>query len=230
MFAVTYPPYLREKARKLRADKKLTIDEIADRLAVSRTTAFYWVGDLPIPRPGGANGWPEGARAKGNRAMREKYRRLREAAYDEGVRLYPHLSEGPSFRDFVVLFITEGHKRNRNEVGIANSDPAVVLLAARWMKSLSARKLTYWLQYHADQRPAELQRYWSDLLGVEPDAIRLQRKSNSRQLASRTWRSKYGVLTIRTGDTYFRAELQAWMDCLRDEWLDSATSGRGAVW
>jgi transcriptional regulator with XRE-family HTH domain len=38
MFAVTYPPYLREKARKLRADKKLTIDEIAERLSVGRTT------------------------------------------------------------------------------------------------------------------------------------------------------------------------------------------------
>ena len=74
VFAMTYPPYLREKARKLRVDKQLTIDEIAARLAVSRTTAFYWVGDIPIPRPGGANGWPDSARRKGNRAMQQKYR------------------------------------------------------------------------------------------------------------------------------------------------------------
>jgi hypothetical protein len=53
----------------------------------------------------------------------------------------------------------------------------------------------------------------------------MQRKSNSGQLAGRTWRSKYGVLTVCTSDTLLRAELQAWMDCVRNAWLDSITFG-----
>jgi excisionase family DNA binding protein len=45
---MAYPAYIRERARELRIEKKLTIDELADRLAVSRTTIYYWVRDLPI--------------------------------------------------------------------------------------------------------------------------------------------------------------------------------------
>lgn len=39
------------------------------------------------------------------------------------------------------------------------------------------------------------------------------------QMAKRTWRSRYGVLTVATGDTLSRARLQAWMDCVRATWV-----------
>ena len=44
-------------------------------------------------------------------------------------------------------------------------------------------------------------------------------------LRKRTWRSRYGVLTVRACDTLFRARLQAWMDCLQETWLHSADNG-----
>ena len=47
---MAYPPYLREKARRLRVEKRLTIDELAQCLAPSRTTIYYWVRDLPPAR------------------------------------------------------------------------------------------------------------------------------------------------------------------------------------
>lgn len=221
---MAYPAYVKEKARQLRVDKKLTIDELAERLAISRTTLYYWVRDLPIPRPNGG-GWPEAARRKGNKAMQAKYRSLREAAYDDALLFYLHLCQIPSFRDFLVLFITEGHRRSRHEVSIANSDPAVICLAARWMSVLSANRLNYSIQHHADQSLDELREFWSTRLGVAPDEIRFLRKSNSGQLKGRTWRSRYGVLTVSTGDTYFREAMRAWTDCLRDSWLDSEAVG-----
>lgn len=221
---MAYPAYIREKARQLRAERKLTIDELAERLAVSRTTAYYWVRDLPIQRRA-ATGWPDSARRKGNKAMQTKYRRLREAAYYDGLHFYLHLAEIPSFRDFLVLFITEGHRRSRHDVSIANSDPAVVRLASRWMRILSSNRLTYSIQYHADQQPSDLRRFWGEQLDIDGDEIRLSRKSNSGKLSGRTWRSRYGVLTVTTGDSYFREALQAWTDCLRDTWLHSGESG-----
>ena len=93
----TYPPYLREKARQLRRERKLTIDQLAECLALPRTTVYYWVRD-------------------------------------------------------------------------------------------------------------------------------------SNQLNKQTWRSVYGVLTVRVNDTYLMAGLQAWMDCLQEQWLDSVDAGRGATW
>lgn len=216
---MTYPVYIREKARQLRRDKKLTIDELAERLAVSRTTAYYWVRDLPIPGSGSGGKFPASARRKGSRAMQTKYRGLREAAYDEGLEMFLFFDGKPTFRDFVCMYIGEGYKRCRNAVAICNSDPAVLKLALPWFQLFSRNPITFSVQYHADQDLSGLRAFWGRELRVPPESIKLQRKSNSQHLSGRSWRSQHGVLTMRTADTYFRAELQAWMDFVRDDWL-----------
>jgi hypothetical protein len=221
---MAYPVYIREKARQLRIEKKQTIDELAERLAIPRTTIFGWVRDIEIPRKPNS-GWPESARIRANRATRAKYRGLRDAAYEDALLFYLHLIEIPSFRDFLILFITEGHRRSRHAVSVANSDPAVVRLAAHWMRVLSSAQLRYSIQFHADQRIEDLTAFWAEQLGIPGDVIQFQRKSNSGQLAGRTWRSRYGVLTVSAGDTYFREAMQAWTDCLRDTWLNSTSVG-----
>ena len=157
--------------------------------------------------------------------MRKKYRLLREAAYAEGRETFAELSRDPTFRDFVNLYIGEGYKRSRNNVALGNSDPAVIQIAAYWIRCLTTNKVTYAVQFHADQDLGELQAFWSSKLGIQPSSIVGVRKSNSAQLATRRWRCRYGVFTVRVGDTYLRARLQAWMDLLREEWLDSVCRG-----
>jgi transcriptional regulator with XRE-family HTH domain len=144
---VAHPRYLRERARELRTERKLSLLEIAERLALPRT-------DLLLdPRP----------RGPGDQAP--------------------------------------GHA---------------------WSE---AGEKTYMFQYHADQDPEYLVRFWSSGLGVDPGLIRPQRKSNSGQLSGRTWRCKHGVLTVRASDTALRMRLQAWIDRQQDGWLDSLFSG-----
>ena len=218
MFVMAHASYLREKARSMRVERQLTIDELAERLALSRSTIYYGVRDLPIPGSGPGGAWPEAAQRKGNIAMQRKYRLLREAAYEEGIREYKALASDPTFRDFVCLYIAEGYKRDRNSVSISNSDPAVMQISTRWIRSLSSKALEASIQYHADQDLNELREFWGGTLGIEPGTIKLLRKSNSNQLTGRVWRSRYGVLQVRMGDTLFRARLQAWMDRLRSEW------------
>jgi hypothetical protein len=156
-----HPPYLREKARQLRIDKKLSLLEIAARLALPKTTIFYWISDLPDPEieyrdtPARARG-----RAKAARANVARFKALRDAAYRRGWDEYPELTIEPTFRDFVTLFLAEGYKRTRNKVSVANSDPAVLR-----------------------------------------------------------------VCPVTCNDTYLRPRMQAWMDCLREQWLDSAAAG-----
>lgn len=64
---MAHAPYLREKARQLRVDKKLTIDELAERLALSRSTIYYWVRDLPIEGSGSGTGLPTHGQRMGTR-------------------------------------------------------------------------------------------------------------------------------------------------------------------
>lgn len=211
---MAYPSYVREKARQLRTEKKLTIDELAERLALPRTTIYYWVRDLPI----GKTEKETLAAFRAGRATKEIHRRRRAAAYEQGGREFSTLLAQPTFRDFVCMYIGEGYKRNRNCVSICNSDPAVMQLGVRWIRRLSERRLTLSFQHHADQDPKEICAFWGALLGAEPAEIKFQRKSNSGKLNGRSWRSRYGVLQARVSDTYLRARLDAWMDCVRAEW------------
>ena len=211
-----FPAYIRDKARELRIERNLSIDEIAERLALPRSTIFYWVRDLPIERSTRPRTL---AQLNGSIAMQAKYRRLRETAYAEGRASFDELAVDPSFRDFVCLYLAEGYKRSRNVVSVCNSDPTVVVLCNRWLRRLSTKPPGYAVQYHADQDLEELSRFWGEQLGIRPDQIRLQRKSNSNQLAGRSWRSVHGVLTVSVGDTLLRAKLEGWMDRLRESWL-----------
>ena len=208
----------------MRVEKDLTIDEIAERLAISRQTIFHWVKDLQLKHPRRID---YAKRARENSA---RYKRLRDEAYDRGWHEFDDLVKEPGFRDFVCMYIGEGSKRNRNNVGICNSNLDVMYLAEAWMRRFSRNPLRYALQFHADQEPAALRRTWGQVLDIEPESIRLQRKSNSNQLTGRTWRSRYGVLAITASDTYFRARLQAWMDRVMREWLDLPLAGRSSAW
>lgn len=216
---MAHAAYIREKARSLRMERQLTIDQLADRLALSRSTVYYWVRDLPIPGSGPGGGFAPAASRRGNIAMQRKYRRMREGAYQEGFESFDELAEDPTFRDFVSLYIAEGFKRNRNIVSIANSDPAVVRFATGWLRHLTDRQAKFYLQYHADQDVDELRASWAVTLEIQPEIIRLQRKSNSNQMTGRIWRCKHGVMTTRLDDTLLRARVQAWMDRLKADWL-----------
>lgn len=215
---MAYPLYLRDRARDLRRADKLSMDEIALRLALPRTTIYYWVRDIPLGRARRNVAHP------GNRAMCAKYRRIRELAYSAGVDEFRTLASAadPTFRDFVCLYIAEGYKRNRNRVSIANSDPAVIRVSARWIRHFSSRPLDCSIQFHADQDLDWLTAFWADELGIVPQGIRLQRKSNSNKLAARKWRCRYGVMSVGVNDTGFRARLQGWIDSIEEQWLDSA--------
>jgi AcrR family transcriptional regulator len=211
---MAHPAYLREKARQLREDRKLTIDELAERLALSRSTIYYWVRDLPLARQGRANA----GQRRGNRVMRRNYRLRREAAYQEGLESFARLAAERTFRDFICLYLAEGSKRRPHAAEICNSDDAILRVALAWMRRLCNKSPCFSIQYHADQNLHELRAFWSKALDIPPEAIRFQRKSNSSQLSGRQWRSRHGVLSIRLNDTYFRTRLQAWIDCLRSEW------------
>ena len=197
---------MREKARELRIKKKLSLLEIAERLALPKTTVYYWIRDLPDPeikyrdRPARAR-----ARAKAARRNVAKYKALRDAAYLRGWEEYPRLAQEPTFIDFICMYVGEGYKRNRNVVSLANSDPRVVRLTDFWIRRFAGNEVTYSFQYHADQDPDYLVRFWSFGLGVDPKLFVPQRKSNSGQLSGRSWRSKHGVLSVTVNDTLLRA-------------------------
>jgi hypothetical protein len=59
-------------------------------------------------------------------------------------------------------------------------------MSAGWLTLLTAKRLNYSIQFHADQNLDELREFWGELLGIDGAIIRFQRKSNSGQLTGRS--------------------------------------------
>jgi DNA-binding XRE family transcriptional regulator len=45
---MAHATYLREKARSMRVERQFTIDHLAERLALSRSTIYYWYRGHPL--------------------------------------------------------------------------------------------------------------------------------------------------------------------------------------
>ena len=223
---MTHPPYLREKARQLRIENKMSLDEIAACLALGKTTVWYWIKDLPDPEIRGrdSEGRQRG-RIVAARANRERAASKRRSAYERGLAEFDALAAQPTFRDFVCMYIGEGSKRSRNTVAICNSDPKVVLLGDSWIRRFAVNPVTYSGLYHADHDPEDLRRFWSDQLNADPELFTFYPKGNSAQLRGRNHRTPWGVLTVRVNDTQLRMRIQAWIERVQEAWIDSIRDG-----
>lgn len=215
---------LRAEAVRLRSSEGFSLRELAERLGVPRSTIRYWVKDTP---PGALSEERQLQRAMlqharqqtGTAAMQAKHAVRRQEAYDLMSRRASEYLRDVEVRDFVVLYLAEGSRKNRNAVAISNSNPKIIVFAHRCMKRLSTNEHFYYsFQYHADQDPSALQHFWASLLGIAPSAIHPTPKTNSGHLKGRRFACEYGVFQLQVGDTRFRAELQALMDAIQKEW------------
>jgi hypothetical protein len=201
--------YLRQMARSLRVEQQLTVDELTARLALPRSTIYYWVRDLPL----------QGLDRRHEPRTRASTRVDSHAAYEEALESFDELAAQPTFRDFVCVYLVQGEQGDRSRVALTNSDPAVIRLASRWIRRLTDRALSLSLQYRGDQSLGELRRFWSETVGADPRAIRA-RGSRSSQGSQHEPASSfpYGLLTVTVEDSLLRARLQGWMHRARESW------------
>jgi len=200
--------------------------DISTRLNLNKSTVWYWVKDLERPHPKRKETCKNNpalakAQRKAAAATKKKWAEWRARAYDEACKEAPLFFQDPLFRDYVMLYLTEGFRRTRNEVSVGNSNPALVKLAYWWVQQHTTKpekKIRFTLQIHKDQDEKQVKRFWAKALQVSSRRIKTIRKSNSGQLKGRKWRSQHGVLTVAVSDTWLRSKIQAWMDHLEEEW------------
>jgi hypothetical protein len=215
---MTHSRHLRDMARLLRVERELSVDLLAKRLALPRSTVYYWVRDLPLraARPDSAAAGP--GRGGGADADLRPSPPEGESAYEQGLRSYDELVAQPTFRDFVCIYILEGYKRDRSKVALASADPAVMRLAHRWIWRLTDRSPAMSVHCSADQSFSELRRFWSDTVGEQTAAIRARSAGDGHQLHRWSPPPVHGVLTVTVDDSELRARLQAWMYRTRESW------------
>jgi len=204
--------YLRQTARSLRVERQLTVDELAARLSLPRSTIYYWVRDLPL-RGGGLQ-----APCDEHRSNRKVSSAHSDAAYEEGLETFDELSAQPTFRDFICIYLIQGEQRDRTRVALTNSDPAVMRLVSRWLRRLTDKAPLLLLQYGPGQSLKELRRFWSETTGAEPRAIRVRGTAEQEPGEQPAPGSPHGLLTVAVDDTLLRARLHGWMHRARESW------------
>lgn len=222
--------HLKTKAIELRKQGH-TLNEIIEFLSLPKGTIYYWIKDVEpdieeLKRRKRRNVFLTNKRAGKKHSLSAA--KVRDSWYNEGITMYEELSKDTTFKDFIMLYLTEGYRKNRNSVSVANSNPTLVKLGFYWITKLSSNKIDLRIQYHKDNDPQELIDYWQNTLNTNKQ-ITLQRKSNSGDLSVRKWRSVYGVLTVRVGDTKLRMMIQAWMDILEKEIEKSCSENQNAL-
>ena len=188
--------HLREKAREWRKDG-VSINEICNRMSLSKGTVHYWIKDIPLKIKGMTDA-RRMAIKKVAKTNSIRYKKLRDIAYDEGIKEYGELIKERDFRDFIMLYLTEGYRRTKNVVSVSNSNYKLIKLGYKWISRLKnkERNMRFSLQCHEDNDEDLIKEFWEEKLGIKKDLIKTIRKSNSGKMGVRKWRSEYGVLSI----------------------------------
>jgi hypothetical protein len=199
-----------------------TLPEICDRLKKGKTTVYYWIKNVPIIKQSiFISKCKKNIRLsciRAGQAIRKKFKALRDSARDEALSDLREKFKNELFRDFIILYITEGYRRTKQCVSIGNSDPSIIKLAHYWIKLLSNKKIDYQLRVHEDHNIEETIKFWATYLNVNEKSINCTIKKNSCKMKTRNWRNEYGIITLRVNDTYFRVKLDVYMDHLRKQW------------
>jgi excisionase family DNA binding protein len=208
---------VRAKARELRVTRQMPITDIAAELGLSKSTVYSWVHDLELPATRSQR--QKESQRRGTAAMAAKAAARRQEAYDESYADAERLLSDRRIRDFVVLYLAEGYRKNRNKVSFSNSSPRMITFAHDCMRRLAGRDaFTYSFQYHADQDPEQLRGFWAERLGIASERIKSIPKTNSGHLQGRLFTCEFGVFQVGVNDTMFRARLQALMDVVQEQW------------
>jgi transposase-like protein len=213
--------YLRDVARSLRLERQLTVDQLAERLALPRSTIYYWVRDLPVRVPRRRAGVPPPVQSDSARVLQSPSREERRDAYERALSSYEDLAVQPTFADFLCVCIASRDccKHGHGGVALANSDPAAMQLANRWMWRLTDR--TPHLSVHTDPcaSASELRHFWSKAVGARAEVIAVQRDSRRPGGGRDARRAPRGVLKITVDDALLGARLEGWMHRKRQDWL-----------
>ena len=110
----------------------------------------------------------------------------------------------------VGLYWGEGTKSDRNAVRLGNTDPAIIKSFMSFLiqfYGVDKSRLKFGLQIFSDINPADALNYWIKMLGVKKSQFYQPVVTRSGSIGTYRRKNKYGVATIRFGNTKLRDKI-----------------------
>jgi len=218
----------RDEARRLRREQGASVKELAKLLDVSRSSISLWVRDIELPDAqrsalrGRMGGRIDGSRANAVSALKKR-REAQEAGRAVAQRA-----------DFLhaagcMLYWAEG-SRNRNSIHFVNSDPAMILFFARFLRvcfEVPDERIRVRCNLFAEsvEHQREVEQFWLDLLGLPHTCLCKSAVNVYSKYSKKKRRNKlpYGTCRLAVHDTqlvqHINGAIQEYAGFDREEWL-----------
>lgn len=161
---------LRERAIALRKEQK-SYSEIKSLLGISKGTLSGWLKDYPLTRE--RINELRGNSEKRIERYRETMRKKRDARIAGVVEEQRKVLFPLSRRDLLVagyvLYWGEGLKAGKAEVGLANTDPAVIRLFIEWLEkgfAVLKQDMSVKIHFYSDMNIEQETAYWAKVTGI----------------------------------------------------------------
>jgi hypothetical protein len=206
-------------AQRLRAEG-CTVNEIADRLRIAKSTAYRWVGHLPLDGSSEAAVQRRLAADARRTARRVDRRERREEAEREARNRAAEWVGALALRELLlvgaVLYWCEGTKSKpanpRYDLTFTNSDIRLVELFVRFIEATgkSRHELRYRVSIHENVDAEAAGRWWAAQLGVDPGSFQRPtlKRHNPRTRRINVGADYRGCLVVRVPRS---RELYLWM-------------------
>ncbi|OGY54737.1 MAG: hypothetical protein A3A24_03995 [Candidatus Buchananbacteria bacterium RIFCSPLOWO2_01_FULL_46_12] len=157
----------REKARALRAKGK-SYSEIKEQLKVGKGTLSVWLADMPLTHEQMRKVRDFNPRRieRFRKTMKNKRDARLKIAYERARKDIGTLSRRDLFIAGLYLYWGEGNKSGQANVGISNTDPAVILAFLDWAKVMGMPRERMYVRMHlyVDMDIKRETLYWSKML------------------------------------------------------------------
>lgn len=218
---VRYTEQQKSIARSLRLSG-VSINKIAARLGISRSTVHHWVNSVEITEEQRAVLRENSRRAgiaNGPR-YRERFRTQRQRWLIEAGELWERYRHEPLFLLGLGLYCGEGSKEGRKELILTNSCPALLRAWVTWCKRYLPRglRLYLYLYVHEDVNAEEAMNFWREQLGLEARCLFKANPISSKGRRPKR-RLPYGTARIRlsVGSAEWFVKTMEWLRLLQED-------------
>ena len=197
----------------------LSINKIAQRLVVSKSSVSVWVRDTKLNkhqmRVLSQSVHTQGVieKRRHTRLLHEETKRniIRQHAF----RQIKSVSRRDLFHIGVALYWAEGSKTKRGSVEFSNSDPKLVMIMKRFFEEICdvrAEKFRGHVYLHPHLSSIRAERFWSKVSGIPRRQFHKTTQQHNRASLGKKDSLPYGTFTTAIYDTNLFLNIQGWMN------------------
>jgi hypothetical protein len=212
----------RESARALRK-KGYSINQIIEKTGFSKSSVSVWVRDIMLTKSQRKNLSKRGRSVESIEKRRisrlsNEYKK-RKLVMDNAKKDFSKISLEDLKLIGIILYLGEGAKTKRGTVSVANSDPLVIKIIARFFREVCKvpeNKFRGQIHTFAHVNIEKTKKYWSHITGIpQKQFYKTYTKPSSASLQKRQT-LPFGTFDLSVNDTKLQLTILGWIEKIKE--------------